>query len=111
MSLAIEVDYVTGVLLRDGWHEVLENSFTIDAYEYVHSEAGSTLFERELLVKGGKVKGVSATGAAWTEPGGSCVACPFPAILAVKYRLASGQSGVAPDESTETTQSREFPRV
>lgn len=41
MSLAIDVDDVTAVLLADGWHEIarLEDSeiasFDVDAYEFV----------------------------------------------------------------------------
>jgi len=88
MSLAIEIDNIAGVLLRDGWHEVVEKSFTIDAYEYVHQQEG----DRELLVGGGTVAGVSSTGAAWREAGGGWVACPVPSILAVKYRDAAEAS-------------------
>lgn len=35
MSLAIDLDDVTAVLLADGWHGVLGQSFVVDAYEYV----------------------------------------------------------------------------
>ena len=35
MSLAIDVDRVARVLLDDGWHDVADDSFAIDAYEYV----------------------------------------------------------------------------
>ena len=35
MSLAIDIDKVTNVLLADGWHEVVDDSFTLDAYEFV----------------------------------------------------------------------------
>jgi hypothetical protein len=34
-SLEIEVDAVTVVLLADGWHEVVDKTFTLDAYEYL----------------------------------------------------------------------------
>ena len=37
MSLAIDVDRVIQVLLADGWHEVLDDSFDLDAYEFIHS--------------------------------------------------------------------------
>lgn len=36
MSLAIDVDCVTHVLLVDGWHEVAGQSFTVAPYEYGH---------------------------------------------------------------------------
>lgn len=77
MSLAIEVDDVTSVLLTDGWHKVIDKSFEIDAYEFTH--------EKELRVGGGQVEGVSSTGVRWKEPEGSWIACPFERILAVRY--------------------------
>ena len=33
MSLAIDIDEVSEVLLADGWHAVLDESFYVDAYE------------------------------------------------------------------------------
>lgn len=38
MSLRIEIDHVTEVLLADGWHKVLDRSFDIDAYEFESNE-------------------------------------------------------------------------
>lgn len=35
MSLAIDVDKVTAVLLADSWHEVAAASFALDSYEYI----------------------------------------------------------------------------
>ena len=35
MSLKIDEQKVTAVLLADGWHEVVESTFVIDAYEFV----------------------------------------------------------------------------
>jgi hypothetical protein len=78
MSLAIEVDAVTAVLLKDGWHTVVDHTFEIDAYEYVH--------EGEFQLRGGTVEGVAATGATWREPGGDSVACAFTAIIAVRHK-------------------------
>lgn len=45
MSLAIDVDKVSHVLLHDGWHTVAPNpdgvsSFCMDAYEYIWGELG-----------------------------------------------------------------------
>ncbi len=34
MSLAIDVDKVTRILLADGWHDVTDSSFYLDAYEF-----------------------------------------------------------------------------
>jgi hypothetical protein len=77
MSLAIQVDDVVSVLMDDGWHSVADKSFSIDAYEFLWGE--------DVLLGGGTVRGVSASGAGWREPDGSCVACPLPAIKAVRH--------------------------
>jgi hypothetical protein len=78
MSLAIDVDTVTDVLLADGWHKVKGASFAMDAYEY--------LYQGELVLGGGQAAGVPSTGAEWTEPNGAHIACPVNAILAVKIK-------------------------
>jgi hypothetical protein len=78
MSLAIEVDDVVAVLLRDGWHAVADDSFEIDSYEFLHGDV--------VRVGGGVVQGVSATGARWKEQSGEWVACPFPQIFAVRCK-------------------------
>ena len=41
MSLAIEVDDITHVLLADGWHTVHDASFGIDSYEFMRHEGMS----------------------------------------------------------------------
>lgn len=78
MSLAIDVDKVVSVLLADGWHEVLKESFELDSYEFTWS--GSA-------VHGGGQSGVCATGFTFlvTEQGIK-LAGPLTAILAVRYR-------------------------
>ena len=76
MSLAIDVNGVDAVLLLDGWHQVANASFDVDAYEYA---AGG-----RMLLEGGTVAGVPTTGATWKEPDGAIVACPITAILATK---------------------------
>jgi hypothetical protein len=42
MSLAIEVDDITHVLLADGWHTVHDASFGIDSYEFMWREGRAT---------------------------------------------------------------------
>jgi hypothetical protein len=81
MSLAIEVDNVTGVLLNDGWHSVIDGSFDMDSYEFLSGEF--------VLVGGGQVEGVSAMGATWKEKGKNWVACPLLSILAIRYKVAA----------------------
>jgi hypothetical protein len=86
MSLAIDVDEVTAVLLADGWHKVAEESFDIDSYEFV---AGSR------TVHGGGDSDVCASGFQFKErvrpdePGGSrgqavIIRGPLSAVLAVR---------------------------
>jgi hypothetical protein len=75
VSLLIEVDDVVAVFLKDGWHKVTDKSFEIDSYEFIHAEPGHKQGE-----------GVSSTGATWQEPDKTWVACPFPSVLAVKYK-------------------------
>ena len=74
MSLCIDVDRVTAVLLADGWHAVYAKSFDIDAYEFDH---------------GGTNLGPGGAGATWTERRGNrpvtCVSCPLTAVLAVRH--------------------------
>ncbi len=86
MSLAIDVDRVDQVLLADGWHHVADHSFDLDAYEFMH--------DGRAVLAGGQVSLVPSTGARWTEPDGSVVACPMTAILAVKSgRRADQETG------------------
>lgn|SRR3990167_4886169 len=66
MSLAIEEGKIKRVLLADGWHSVIENTFILDAYEYVD---GSTTDNKSLPVTthyGGQV-GICATGFRFTS--------------------------------------------
>jgi len=88
MSLAIDIEKINGVLLADRWHEVVNNSFDTDAYEFMQD--GKT------LIGGGQIPGVSATGATWlelfknaSEDGGieeyvMQVCVPFTSILGVR---------------------------
>jgi hypothetical protein len=82
MSLEIQINDVVGVFMDDGWHTVVESSFLIDAYEFLEGE--------HPMMGGGMVAGVSDTGARWKEPDGSYVACPVPAIKAVRYKPEHG---------------------
>jgi hypothetical protein len=80
MSLYIDVDKVTEVLLADGWHTVADESFDLDSYEYHHGE---------LLLHGGGSGGICATGFTFIEDVGYAtpprrIAGPLTAILAVR---------------------------
>ena len=88
MSLAIDIDRVDAVLLADGWHEVVDFSFALDAYEYVWYSGGRTRWDgsdREpvVFVMGDEAHG-GYTGYSFREPDGRIVAGPCAAILAVR---------------------------
>jgi hypothetical protein len=89
MSLAIDVDLVTAVLLADGWHQVAPQSFNIDAYEFMN--------EGIALLGGGQEReaGVPAAGAVWTEKDRSQVYCPLTAVFAVKTRQGKAKRSPA----------------
>ena len=80
MGLAIDVDKVTHVLLSDGWHEVIDESFTLDAYEYVWNvehPGGSTQSQPYL--------GLQVAGFEFKDgPEGTWLAGPLTSIIAVR---------------------------
>ena len=74
MSLGIQIDKVTAVLLADGWHDVRDQSFEIDAYEFLRGKE----IRRQ-------VSGISSTGATWLGTDDRQVYCPLENVIAVKY--------------------------
>jgi hypothetical protein len=58
MSLAIDVDNITHVLLADGWHDVHDASFGTDTYEFVGSEGTGD----SPMLGGGQEKHIPAAG-------------------------------------------------
>ena len=98
MSLAINIDEVDRVLLADGWHEVANQSFEIDAYEFT----GPNSDIEHMRLVGGQEALLPAAGATWMEvyegheaiPGTAIARpvrkawqyfCPLTAVLAVRY--------------------------
>lgn len=79
MSLAIDVDLVERVLLADGWHPVLNESFSIDSYEFIWTDEGA-----DQLLHGGGTNGVCASGFLFEELTGKWLSGPLTAILAVQ---------------------------
>lgn len=85
MSLAIDVDTVTAVLLADGWHTVAEQSFNLDSYEYIWHHPGHDRYDGEFeVLHSGGTNGVCATGFEFTTTEGSYMTGPLTAILAVQ---------------------------
>lgn len=89
MSLCIDVNTVTRVLLADGWHDVADASFEIDAYEFVWS--GSDRLVRDvgwsgsrdpIVLLGGGQSGICSTGFRFHTPDGRVVRTgPMTAVL------------------------------
>jgi hypothetical protein len=93
MSLAIDVDKVSDVLLADGWHTVKfggdgKSSFNFDDYVYIRNRDGKGSAP-EIVLERGECQGVPPIGATWLEETLSAqveVYCPITAILAVKIK-------------------------
>lgn len=92
MSLEIDVEKISEVLLTDGWHKVStvgdgRSSFGLDVYEFHEPKLGEKSETEEISAR--KTKEAeqrdSRSGARWTESDGSRVFCPVTSILAVKY--------------------------
>lgn len=75
MSLLINVEKVKALLLADGWHNCVEGSFTIDAYEYT-----GTLDNPDHFISAG------VHGYTFEESGGfgGHLSGPMEAVLAVR---------------------------
>ncbi len=82
MSLAIELDYVKGVLLADGWHEVEEQSFYLDTFEFVW---GVDAQGKPNVVHAAGAGGVSAGGFSFIDERGDRLFGPITSIIAVHY--------------------------
>jgi hypothetical protein len=85
MSLEIDVEKISEVLLADGWHTVSpvgdgRSSFGLDIYEFRQPQQDAAQQTKE-----GQEEGGAQSGARWTESDGSRVFCPVTSILAVKY--------------------------
>ncbi len=93
MSLEIDVEKISEVLLADGWHKVSavgdgRSSFGLDVYEFQEphgQEQPDPQPNPAQQAKEGKESHGARTGARWTESDGSRVFCPVTSILAVKY--------------------------
>lgn len=90
MSLEIDTNKITWLLLQDGWHKVEDaedgrSSLDVDAYEFVEGSGE----EPRTVLGGGSVPGVCSTGAAWMELHGgrpTRIVCPMTSILAVRTK-------------------------
>jgi len=86
VSLAIDVDNVTEVLLADGWHVVLRDSFDLDSYEYISANEYQRERDDFTLLHGGGNSGICSIGFSFLTGAHTRMAGPLSAVLAVKYR-------------------------
>lgn len=109
MSLLINPDRITGVLLLDGWHDLEAGTFDLDSYEFgiAHDNGrGPDLWHA------GGAAGITATGFAFTPLGTlDRISGPLTAILAVRElpdpfapapRLAPGWEPLDPEDAGDT---------
>jgi hypothetical protein len=75
MSLAIDVDNVTAVLIAGTWYEVADESFELDSYEYMTGE---------LILHGGGTAGITAAGYRFKTRVGAWMYGPLTAIQSVR---------------------------
>lgn len=98
MSLEIDVEKISEVLLSDGWHKVSpvgdgRSSFGLDVYEFNEAnpqkndehEKSDVQRSSEQPANEGQEQTNGRNGARWTESDGSRIFCPVTSILAVKY--------------------------
>ena len=87
MSLEIRIHQIESVLLADGWHTVMDQSFNTDSYEFIEGD--------RTILGGGSVEGLPSTGATWKESGGKVLCCPLTSVLAFKMNttLTARDSG------------------
>lgn len=78
MSLDIQTNLVRAALLPDGWHEVADQSFDLDAYEFLE--------DRRHVLRGGQADGVPSIGFYFHNPAGNKYMGPLTSILAVLLR-------------------------
>lgn len=76
MSLNIDIDDVSAVLLADGWHPVAGQSFDLDSYEFKRGDLR--------LLGGGACPGVPHTGFSFLDEDGDRIDGPLTALLAVR---------------------------
>ncbi len=82
MTLGIDSERITQVLLADGWHSVAPGTFYTDAYEYHDGDAdgpGWSSFRGEILP--------GYVGCSWVENNSDkrLMFAPMSAVLAVSY--------------------------
>lgn len=87
MSLAINIDHVTAVLIAGQWYDVADDSFDLDAYEYIWHRRNPNRYPDDdpQLMHGGGHSGICATGFVFRTKQGDRMAGPLTSIQAVRH--------------------------
>jgi hypothetical protein len=83
MSLSIQTDEVTDLLLTDRWYKVKPGSFRLDIYEFPGH------------LNGGQEQLLPSMGAGWTSPDGSKMFCPITSVSALRTKARRKGSSAA----------------
>jgi hypothetical protein len=85
-TLGFDCDKIIGVLLDDGWHPVIVNTFQVSQFEFLESTNNvSPLKEVQPVVA---AQAITVNGVSWQEvagPGKEVYCVPWRAILGLKY--------------------------
>jgi hypothetical protein len=76
VSLRIDTNRVTHVLLPDGWYTADANTFDVDAYEFIEGDDNN-------IVHGGGKGGITSAGFEFKQEGVR-ISGPLTSVLAVK---------------------------
>lgn len=91
MSLSIDVESVTAVLLSDGWMDVADKSFSLDTYEYITLDP----IDRDLMtLHSGGQYGICANGFQFKTKDGDWIEGPLSSIQAVRSGVRKPRSPV-----------------
>ena len=89
MSLAIDVDTITQVLIAGTWYKIKDKSFALDSYEFIwwsgprtNRNGGDNHPE---LLHGGGNDGICATGFTFKTTEGDLMSGPLDRITAVRH--------------------------
>jgi hypothetical protein len=83
----IDVDLVEAVLLADGWHQVADHSFTVDAYEFAWWPPKKTKGKDEpTMLHSSGDKSVTGAGFSFHDSADMLFSGPLTALHAVRHK-------------------------
>lgn len=88
MSLVIDTRRVIRVLLADGWHDIKQGSFDLDAYEFM--DGYDDYNQPVVIFKGDQSASIPSTGFTFIEDGVR-IDGPLTSVLAVATQTGKGK--------------------